>query len=130
RAAAVRHTAVDIRGAGVYEPPVSGLDSNRRVAARMTGHRQGEDLRREPLELPHSGYAFPRLAKRLVRLPHRPVRELRPPVPLLLIEGRAGKRCTLFFRMHMDLRLGEVRQTARMVEIEMPHHDVPHVLSP
>ena len=56
--------------------------------------------------------------------------ELHRPVPLLLIECRARERCVFFFRMHVDLRLREVGQTARVVEVEVREHEVSHVFSP
>lgn len=75
--APIEHTAVKIGVAGVDEPAASGVDRDGGVTPRVTGQRQRQDLRWQPGELSNGRHAFPGLAEAVVRLPDRPVRELR-----------------------------------------------------
>jgi hypothetical protein len=71
RIAALEHAAMKVGVTGMHEPAAARIDGNRRVPSRVTLHRQREDFRRQAVELPDSGHAFPNLAGRGVCIPSR-----------------------------------------------------------
>jgi len=89
--------------------------------------RHHQDLWRQPRDVAHAVEAVPPLAASSVELPARPVRPVRGPVALALEERAPRHRGLVLDLEHVDVGVGEVRETAGVVDIEVREHDVAHV---
>jgi len=118
--------AVKVRVAAVKKPSGLTLYRDRRVPARVAGQWHDQDIGVNSRQRMHGLEAQPLVARDVMRAPLRPVREL-----VLHVAGPLSKarleNCIHLGPEYMKLGVGEVRETAGVIDVEVRRHEVANV---
>src|SRR5262249_55729721 len=97
------------------------------MAAGVTEERYQEDLVLAPLERADALKAEPFLAAHVDRPPFGPVRPMSAAIPPGLLLGQRSERRLVLQMKNRNGRVREIREPARVIEIEVRGHDMAHI---
>ena len=119
---------MEVRVAAVEQPAGTRFDGNGTVTARVADERHEEKLGWKALDRPHRVETEPWLTAALVPNPRGPVLPVHRPIAMALEQRSWVRRGVELVARDMHLRTRKIRQATCVIEIEVRHHDVPHIV--